>query len=101
MGPKVGQGPSVGRRAGHFEYRWRLADPRDQAAIVAAYHYPRGFLRSRLVPARFRSRAIRLVDAMSIELIASLRGRPGARRVRLKASRSAGRMAHTIPTLIP
>jgi hypothetical protein len=71
------------------------------AAVSISYGYRRRFLRSRLVPARFRSPALTAVDALSPALTTSLRGRPGGRRVRLKASRSLGRMAHTIPTLIP
>lgn len=72
-----------------------------RAADSESYGYLRRFLSSRLVPARFRSRSMRMVDAWSMALITCLRGRPGGRRVRLKASRSSGRMAHTIPTLIP
>ena len=65
------------------------------------YRLGRGFLKNRLVPARPRSREIRVVDAESLPLSTNFRGRPGGRRVRLNASRSSGRMAHTIPTLIP
>src|SRR5438094_63779 len=66
-----------------------------------SYECRRGFLRSRLLPARLRSRTTRMAEAWSMALTTSLRGRPGGRRVRRKASRSSGRMAHTIPTLIP
>jgi len=70
-------------------------------AVSVSYDYRRGFLRSRLVPARLRSRTTRMAEARSLALTTSLRGRPGGRRVRRKASRSSGRIAHTIPTLIP
>src|SRR5207253_9909508 len=63
--------------------------------------YPLRFLGNRFVPARLRSRATRVTDACLGALITSLRGRPGPRRMRLKASRSLGRIAHTTPTLIP
>jgi hypothetical protein len=53
------------------------------------------------VPAPLRSPAIRTLDALSTSLTASLGGRPGGRRVRLNASRSLGKIAHTLPTLIP
>ena len=59
------------------------------------------FLRSRSVPARMRSRAVRAADARSSALLSNLRGRPGGRRPRLNASRSFGKMAQTGPTLIP
>jgi hypothetical protein len=59
------------------------------------------FLSRRSVPARIRSRAVRVADARSSALLSTLRGRPGGRRVRLNASRSFGKMAHTGPTLIP
>ena len=72
-----------------------------RTAVSASCDYRRGFLRSRLVPARFRSRTTRMAEAWSMARTKSLRGRPGGRRVRLKASRSFGRIAHTIPTLIP
>ena len=66
-----------------------------------SYDCRRGFLRSRLVPACLRSRTTRMAEAWSMALTTSLRGRPGGRRVRRKTSTSSGRMAHTIPTLIP
>jgi len=66
-----------------------------------SYECRRGFLRSRLLRARLRSRTTRMAEAWSMALTTSLRGRPGGRRVRRKTSTSSGRMAHTIPTLIP
>ena len=72
-----------------------------RTAVWVSYDYRRGFLRSRLVPARLRSRTTRMAEAWSMALTTSLRGRPGGRRARRKASRSSGRIAHTIPTLIP
>src|SRR5437773_2638919 len=57
----------------------RTADPE-------SYRYRRRFLRTRLVPARLRSRTARMAEAWSMALRASLRGRPGGRRVRRKAS---------------
>ena len=72
-----------------------------RTADSESYGYRRGFLRSRSVLARLRSRTTRMAEAWSMALTTSLRGRPGGRRVRRKASKSFGRMAHTIPTLIP
>jgi hypothetical protein len=59
------------------------------------------FLSRRSVPARIRSRAVRAADARSSAFLSNLRGRPGGRRIRLNASRSFGKMAHTRPTLTP
>ena len=68
---------------------------------VVLYGCFRRFLKKRSVPARLRSRAIRVIDALSGPLMPNFLGRPGGRRVRLNAFRSSGRMAHTVPTLIP
>lgn len=53
------------------------------------------------MPACLRSLTMLMAEALSSALSTNLRGRPGARRVRLNAFRSSGKMAHTVPTLIP
>lgn len=77
------------RRAGHGGH------------TVVLYGCFRRFLKKRSVPARLRSRAMRVIEALSGALMPNFLGRPGGRRVRLNAFRSSGRMAHTVPTLIP
>jgi hypothetical protein len=53
------------------------------------------------VPACLRSLTMRPANACSVAVSAPFLGRPGGRRVRLKACRSSGKIAQTVPTLIP
>jgi hypothetical protein len=53
------------------------------------------------VPARLRSLTMRPANAWSVPVSAPFLGRPGERRVRMNAIRSSGKIAQTVPTLIP
>ena len=53
------------------------------------------------MPARLRSPDMRLADASFRGSAVGLLGRPGGRRVRLKAATSSGKIAQTTPTLVP